>query len=233
LSQSSLSVSLSRKVRKYLFDYFEEHASSPVIEQIMKKFELTRLEGYRVLLDLESAHHIVLVPETQRILMAWPFSSIATPFKVNLSNNEKEHFANCAWDAVAFHVMLRKEQRIDSFCHHCAEKMSIHLKDQKKVSACPSDDPLVYLSLPAAKWWDNILRTCSNNMVFFSSQKHLEDWIGLNSSPEGQALTIEQTLKLSIPFYRDKMSIDYTRPSKDQTMAHFTSLGLTGDFWRI
>ena len=198
----------------------------------MQEFELKRPEAYRVLLDLESAHHIFLIPGTQRILMAWPFSSVATPFKVKLSNSENEYFANCAWDAIAFHVMLGKEQRTDSFCHHCVEKISIDLKDQKKVSSRPSD-PLVYLSLPAAKWWENILLTCSNNMVFFSSKKHLEDWLILNPSSKGQALTIEQTLKLSIPIYRDKMSIDYSRPSKEETVSHFRSLGLTGDFWTL
>jgi hypothetical protein len=107
------------------------------------------------------------------------------------------------------------------------------LKDQRKVSSLPSESPLVYLSLPAAKWWENILLTCSNNMVFFSSIQHLGDWKKSNSITGGEALTIEQTLKLSIPFYRDKMKIDYARPSREQTVAHFKSMGLTGDFWKI
>jgi hypothetical protein len=233
LSRSSVSFDLSREVRKYIFDFSLEHALAPVLEQIMLRFNLERPTAFQTLLDLQSAHHIMMMPGTQRILMAWPFSSIVTPFKVKLSTNHKEYFANCAWDAVAFHVMLGAELQIDSFCHHCAEEISIHLKDQKKVSARPSGDPLVYLSLPAAKWWDNILLTCSNNMVFFSSQKHLEDWIRLNSSSEGQALTIEQTLELSIPIYRDKMSLGYSRPSREETMSHFRSLGLSGDFWQL
>jgi hypothetical protein len=49
----------------------------------------------------------------------------------------------------------------------------------------------------------------------------------------GEALTIEQTLRLSVPIYEDKMSLDYARPSREQTIAHFQSLGLTSDFWKI
>gem|GEM_PF-1066518 len=233
MSQPGTHADLSRDVRKYVFDYFEEHTSTPVLEQIMLKFKLDRPTALQTLRDLESARHIALVPGTQRILMAWPFSSVATPFRVTITNGRKEYFANCAWDAVAFHVMLRKEQRIDSYCHHCAEAITIHLKDQTRVSSRPSDNPLVYLSLPAAKWWENILLTCSNNMVFFSSRQHLDDWKKSNPVTGGEALTIEQTLKLSIPFYRDKTKIDYARPSRDQTIAHFKSLGLTEGFWNI
>ncbi len=199
----------------------------------MQKFALDRTAAHRVLLDLESAHHIALVPGTQRILMAFPFSSVVTPFKVRILDSKKEYFANCAWDAVAFHPMLRKEQQIDAFCHHCAEKISIHLKDQKKVDAHPSAEPLMFLSLPAAKWWDNILLTCSNNMVFFSSEEHLDDWKKQNPHLQGHALTVDLTVRLSVPTYQHKFDLDYARPSKEQTMAHFKSLGLTGDFWKL
>ena len=37
--------------------------------------------------------------------MAHPFSGIVTPFPVTMANG-KRYFANCAWDAIAFHVML-------------------------------------------------------------------------------------------------------------------------------
>ncbi len=70
-------------------------------------------------------------------------------------------------------------------------------------------------------------------MVFFSSQKHLEDWAKSNSIGGGEALTIEQTLKLGIPFYLTKMNLDYARPSREETLAHFKSLGFTGPFWKI
>ena len=146
---------------------------------------------------------------------------------------DKEYFANCAWDAVAIHVALGKEQWISSFCHHCSEDIKIHLKDQVMVSPVSGNEPLVYLALPASKWWENIVLTCSNNMVFFSSKSHLAEWMKSGAVTGGEALTIEQTLRLSLPIYKTKMSHDYTRPSRDQTIANFQSLGLTSDFWKI
>jgi hypothetical protein len=233
MSHSDTSQNLQKNVRKYIFEHFEEHTTAPVLEQIMRKFGLDRASAFKVLADLQSARHIALLTGTQRILMAFPFSSIVTPFRVKVAGKEKEYFANCAWDAVAIHVALGKEQWISSFCHHCSEDIKIHLKDQRVVAQHSDNQPLVYLALPASKWWENILLTCSNNMVFFSSKDHLADWIKSTPATGGEALTIEQTLRLSVPIYETKMNLDYARPSREQTIAHFQSLGLTSDFWKI
>jgi hypothetical protein len=233
VSQPTSSESLQKNVRKYIFEHFEEHTTAPVLEQIIRKFGLDRASAFKVLVDLQSARHIALLTGTQRILMAFPFSSIVTPFRVKVAGKDKEYFANCAWDAVAIHVALEKEQWISSYCHHCSEDVKIHLKDQRRVSAQSDSQPLVYLALPASKWWENILLTCSNNMVFFSSKDHLDEWKRRGSVTGGEALTIEQTLRLSVPIYKDKRSLDYARPSREQTIAHFQSLGLTSDFWKI
>jgi hypothetical protein len=232
MTESNNSEKLQKNVRKYVFEHFEEHAVAPVLEQIMREFGLDRDSAFKVLTDLQSARHIALLTGTQRILMAFPFSSIVTPFRVRVAGKVKEYFANCAWDAVAIHVALRKEQWISSYCHHCAEDIKIHLKDQGAVSHS-DNQPLVYLALPASRWWENILLTCSNNMVFFSSKNHLAEWMKSGNVTGGEALTIEQTLRLSVPIYETKMSLDYARPSREQTIAHFQSLGLTSDFWKI
>ena len=232
MSESNNSEKLQKNVRKYIFEHFEEHAVGPVLEQIMRKFGLDRSSAFRVLTDLQSARHIALLTGTQRILMAFPFSSIVTPFRVRVAGKDKEYFANCAWDAVAIHVALGNELWISSYCHHCSEDVKIHLKDQRVVSQS-DNQPIVYLALPASRWWENILLTCSNNMVFFSSKNHLAEWMKSVNVTGGEALTIEQTLRLSLPIYKTKMSLDYARPSREQTIAHFQSLGLTSDFWKI
>lgn len=233
MSHSAGSENLEKNVRKYIFEHFEEYTTAPVLEQITRKFGLDRASAFKVLADLQTARHVALLTGTQRILMAFPFSSIATPFRVKVAGKDREYFANCAWDAVAMHVALGKEQWISSYCHHCWEEIKIHLKDQKVISQQSDSQPLVYLALPASKWWENIVLTCSNNMVFFTSKHHLNEWTRSSSQSGGEALTIEQTLKLSVPIYETKMSLDYARPSREQTIAHFQSLGFTSDFWKI
>jgi len=137
------STDLGQQVRKYVFDHFLDFSVPPVVEQIMKRFRLGRGQAVEVLQWLETARHVRLVPGTQRILMAFPFSAVATPFVW--------YFANCAWDAVAFHAMLNEEVRIGTQCHHCAEPIAITLANGRAMSTLGSR--FVHLSLPASQWW--------------------------------------------------------------------------------
>jgi len=118
---------LARDVRKYVFDHFLEQAVPPVLEQIMERYHLDRVEAFAILKGLEDARHLKLVPGTQRILMAFPFSAVATPFRVTRPVIGRRYYANCAWDAVAFHAMLHEIIRIEGRCHHCAEPISVEL----------------------------------------------------------------------------------------------------------
>src|ERR1700756_255978 len=100
--------SLARAMRKFVFDHFLEQAVPPVLEQLMERYHLHRDEAFAILRALEDARHLKLVPGTQRILMAFPFSAVATPFRVTRPVISRRYYANCAWDAVAFHSMLHE-----------------------------------------------------------------------------------------------------------------------------
>lgn len=221
---------LPKLVRKFVFDHFLERSVPPVLEEIMNKFGVNRVEAFDILKQLEAARHLALLKGTQRILMAWPFSSITTPFRVKAGG--KSYFANCSWDSIAFHVMLGDDVEVDSFCHHCGEAVKIELRNQGVASARPSS-VLVYLAIPAVRWWDDIITTCSNNMTFFSSKDHLQEWLQAGQDEGGEAITLEKTMKLSVPIYKEKMGIDYARPAKADLMAYFESMGLHGDFWKL
>lgn len=223
---------LENRVRHFVYQRFAETSNPPVLEEIMAQFGLSRNEGYEALKTLESQRGLALLKGTQRILMAWPFSAVATPFRVRLENG-KEHFANCAWDAVAFHVMLEQAVEIDSFCHDTGERIKVRIGNNGEVEAHPPST-LVYLGLPAARWWDDVVNTCSNNMVFFASPARMEEWLVENRVSEpGAALSIEKVIQLSGPIYANRISLDYARPPADALRAHFAGMGLTGSFWEI
>ena len=161
---------LIQRIRLRIFEHFREHAVPPVVEQLMVEFSLGRDEAAGALRELDASRHIALVPGTARVLMAFPFSAIATPFRVTAEG--RTYFANCAWDAVAFHAMLDEaDVTIDSACHHCAEPIHIELRAGGATVVQPSG-AIVYLALKPTQWWENIVTTCANTMVFFSSTEH-------------------------------------------------------------
>ena len=218
------------RVRLSIFERFVNDAQAPVVEELMTEFSLSRDDATAILDELVAARHIALVPGSARILMAFPFSAIATPFRVTARG--RTYFANCAWDAVAFHAMLGDEVHVESFCHHCATPIRIELRDGRATRVEPKE-VLVYLALRPTQWWENIVTTCSNTMVFFASAEH-RDASDLCAPPDQAAsLTPDEVHALSGPIYGSKLELDYARPTRDELLDHFATLGLTGDYWRI
>jgi hypothetical protein len=215
-------------LRKFIFDHFFEHTTAPVLEEVMRRFGLSRQEAFFGLLQLEAEHHVLLVPGTQRILMANPYSAVTTPFRVYIDG--RRYFANCAWDTVALHVMLEKDARVESFCHHCAEPVEISLREGRNVSSQPPE-PLIFLSMPVAKWYDNLVNTCSNNMVYFASREHMDSWLAANPGLKGEALTPAKMAEVCRPLAKGRMELGYLRPPKEELMAYWDSVGMTSDFW--
>ncbi len=220
---------LQSEVRQFIFESFRAWGTPPVVELVMNRFNLTREQATEVLRDLEAAHHIALVPGTARILMAFPFSAIATPFRVTV--DEDRYFANCAWDAIAFHAMLNHDIRVDSFCDHCAEPIRIEMHEGRATTVEPAE-AIVYLARSPSRWWDDITTTCGNTMVFFASPEH-RDASGLcETDAQGASLTPDQVHALGEPLYTTKLDLDYTRPTPAEQAAHAIAIGLTEPYWQ-
>jgi hypothetical protein len=196
----------------------------------MTEFSLSRDQATGLLRELEAARHIALVKGTARILMAFPFSAIATPFNVTVRG--RSYFANCAWDAVAFHAMLGDHVRVDSYCHHCAAPITIEVFDGRATRVDPPDT-LVYLALRPTEWWEDIITTCSNTMVFFASPEHRDASDLADPQHPAASLTPDMVHAVSIPIYARKLAIDYARPSRQELIDHFAALGLTGEYWHL
>lgn len=218
------------RVRLSIFEHFLEDARAPVVEELMTEFSQPRETVTAILDELAAARHIALVPGSARILMAFPFSAVATPFRA--TTRGRGYFANCAWDAVAFHAMLGEPVRVDSFCHHCATPIRIELSDGRATLVEPKET-MVYLALRPTQWWENIVTTCSNTMVFFASADHRDASDLCAPTDQAASLTADQVHALSGPIYRGKFDLHYARPHRDELLDHFASLSLTGDYWRI
>ncbi len=219
-----------RRVRKFVLEHFLEHGSAPCLEEVAAGATIDRAAAALALRHLDDAHHLKLLDGTTRILMAFPFAALGTPYRVTRPSGRR-YFANCAWDAIAFHVLLDEPIRVDSFCHHCGEPLSFPVGPETTAGA--TGHPLVQLALPAADWWKDITRTCANTMVFLSNAAHVTD-PKIARAPEGHGvLSVAQMIELSRPIYTGKMRLEYDRPSSAVLEATFRRLGLSGPHWAL
>ena len=222
---------IDQAVRKFVFDYFLERTHAPVLEEIAPYLGLDLPTAMESLRRLEAGHHLKLLDGTSRILMAFPFSAIATPYRVTRSNGRR-YFANCAWDSIAFHPMLAEPIQIDSFCSHCGEPVRFGVEHGRGVRM-EDELPLVQLRLPAAQWWNDITRTCSNTMVFLGADAKHQGSDG-PADPAGRGIvTVDQIVQMSLPIYSTKLRLDYERPPTETIRSTFGRLGLTGPHWQV
>lgn len=224
---------LERRVRKFIYDTFVETSHPPIVQHIRDRFEMGRDEVVSILKSLQAHRQLTLVPGMDRILMAHPFSAVITPFRARLRCG-REYFINCSFDTLALHISLHGEpMTVSSFCHHTGQQIEISL-DGGKVQWLHPETTIVYLGIPAVRWWEDIINTCGNMFLFFASQDDLSDWLATTKpdSP-GEALSIEETLHVVQPAYEHKLALDYERPLGDEMTRHFKKIGLTGPFWEF
>lgn len=221
---------LAQQVRLRIYQHFAEHAVPPVVEQLMAEFSLSRGAVGEVLRELVAARHVALVPGTSRILMAWPFSAVATPFVARA--NGQRYFANCSWDAIALHALFESDVAIESACHHCARTINVDLSAGRVTRVEPATS-VVFFALPPSQWWTDIVNTCSNTMVFFCSTDHRDASELCAAADQTATLSADQTLALSGPLYSRRLAIDFARPSREELIALFASLDLTSPYWSI
>ena len=221
---------LAPQVRLAIFERFLAEGRPPLVEELMPAFGIDRGEAERVLHELAGARHVALVPGTARILMAFPFSAVATPFAVEARG--RSYFANCSWDAIAFHAMLGDEVRVTSACHHCARPIEVLMADGAARRVGPAS-AIVHLGLPPRRWWEDIVTTCGSTMVFFCAPKHRDASALCGPPEETVSLTPDEVHALSGPIYARKFDLDYARPGREELLAHFDAIGLSGPYWQL
>ncbi len=96
---------------------------------------------------------LVLQQDNSEILMANPFSAVPTAFQVQVGN--RSWWGNCVWDALGIAAMINEDAHVVSACADCSDAMVVTVKDGSLADA----PDIAHFSVPARRWWDNIVFT--------------------------------------------------------------------------
>ena len=108
------------------------------------------LESYQ---RLASQRLLVLEADGASIRMASPFSGVPTQHVVIADN--RQYFANCAWDALGVIAALQKPGIVYSRCEQSLEPYRLEVG----LDGPEPSDWLFHCLVPAAHWWDDIVFT--------------------------------------------------------------------------
>ena len=143
-----------REVRLYVVRTTMDTSAVPSASETAGALRITddqAIEAYR---QLAEGHVYVLEPrDPGRLRMANPFSAIPTPFEVETSG--RHYYGNCVWDGLGIISLMGGTGQLKTRCPDCGETMTLAVSDRALVDK----EGLVHFSIPAARWWDDIIFT--------------------------------------------------------------------------
>ncbi len=139
------------EVRTHVYEVAMTTGKLPMASAIAANLGVSRDEVIEVLRRLASGRVLVLQPDGE-ILMAAPFSAVATPFAVE--SGGVSYFANCVWDALGIPAMLARDGAVATSCGDCDSAMMIRI-----ASGSVHGDGLIHFAIPARQWWNDITFT--------------------------------------------------------------------------
>jgi hypothetical protein len=70
-------------------------------------------------------------------------------------------------------------------------------------------------------------------MVYFSSEEHQKKWLEAHPGLSGETLTVDKMAEACRPLSKERMMLDYVKPSPASLMTYWDSIGLRGVNWKI
>lgn len=194
--------------------------------ELSRRLGCSEAEVRRELAELHAAHLIVLAPDGDAIRMAHPFSAAPMGFVVRAA--DARWWGGCTWDSFGIGAALGRDVRIETTCPMCLADIAFDGGPRH----APEPGPVARIPLPAARWWDDVVWTCTRIRTY-CSQDHAEAHSTEAGEEIGQVVPIERLWRLAGPWYGDRLSSDYEPRQRDVSQALLSEVGLTGEFWRL
>jgi Alkylmercury lyase len=134
--------------------------------------------------------------------------------------------ANCAWDALGICSALHTDGQVETSCPDCGEPIALTVRASE-----PDDTSLFFHCLvPAGRWWDDIVYTCTT-MNLFISEHHIERWLG--GREPGRTTSVTKLAELAHAWWNDRLDPQWLPHTREHNQAILDRLGLEGDFWQL
>jgi len=141
------------EIRAFIYQHFAETTRAPQVDEVASCFSLSHEEAVSAYRELHQRHALYLKPDTHEILMANPFSGVATPFRVHA--NDRIYFANCAWDSLGIPAALHTDAEIEAACAQSGEPIRFRVTNQQ----VQGSEALVHFLVPFRDWYNDLTYT--------------------------------------------------------------------------
>ena len=140
--------SFERLVRAVVIQTLRDTGFAPSAAQIAATLSASEPDIYLALHSLAERHRLALLPGTDKVWMAHPFSGVETDFAVSIGKHR--WFANCVWDGLSILALLG-DGNLDTHSPATGEPIQLTVSARKVLG-----EALVHFLVPARRFWDDI-----------------------------------------------------------------------------
>ena len=213
-----------RELRQVVYREFVEEGRPPTAAEAARRLRLGVEEVLAGWGRLHDQHALVLDADRVEVRMAHPFS--ARPMHFVVASAEQKWWGGCAWDSFGIMAALGQPVLVATTCPGCGRPLALLADPQG-----PPPEPYVaHFLVPAARWWDDVVRTCSTIRLACTAG-HVEAWAAGAGERVGAVVDLETMWRLGRVWYEDRLHDDHRRRTPEEATAVFAELGLTGPFW--
>lgn len=179
------------------------------------------------LLELARARHLAL-DAAGTILMAHPFSAIPLGFAV--MGRSTLWWGGCAWDSFALPHLVPGEDSVlvSTRCPGCDRPLAWTVGNHRP----PEGDEVAHFLVPAARMWDDVVRTCGNQRLF-CGEACVDSWLAATGQDRGYVMDLATLWRLASGWYDGRLERGYTRRDPSAAADYLRGVGLSGQFWGL
>ncbi len=140
-----------RHVRATVIQILRDTGAAPSAVAVGRLLDVDPSRVSSALHSLAEQHRLTLVPGTDRVMMAHPFSAVASDFLVTIG--DRTWYANCVWDGLSILALLG-DGRLETHSPATGELIPFTVRN-----GVVQGDAIVHFSVPAKHFWHDIVFT--------------------------------------------------------------------------
>ncbi len=139
------------RLRLSIYEWFRDRGRAPSPIELAAQAGLTPTETWDLLRDLQDTWDaIVLIPGSQYLWMAEPFSALPTNHLV--VSGDRSWWGNCVWDALGVLGVLGIDGEVRTACPSSGTPLTLAVE----AGALAPTDAVVHFAVPAGRWWERV-----------------------------------------------------------------------------
>ena len=96
----------------------------------------------------------------------------------------------------------------------------------------PDGEQVAHFLVPAARMWDDVVRTCGHQRLF-CSEGCVDAWLADAGYPRGYVMDLGTLWRLAAHWYDGRLERGYVRREPSAAAAYLGGVGLAGPFWGL